>query len=325
MAQHMRIRNRIGGLLAHRPVLWFVIVPGAVVLTLYFLIVGQGTPEAFEKRKGRLANVKSALVASDDVSEITDIDLTGTTGLTVKARVRVPRTKAPPFAGVLIFGGWERGRTVVNFPGLEEFFDRGLLMSMDYPIERTTRLGFRDIPRVRRAAFDAVASILLMVDYLVTRPDVDPRRIVSVGVSFGSPFAVIAGGLDTRVKAVASLYGGGGLGPTFAHLIERERPFRNTFWGPAAAALLGRAGALLLEPLEPDRYVGMISPRPVLFINGKEDELVPARSAESLYLKAGEPRTMIWLKSTHIRGTEDQLLREMSLDAVRWLTAQGIL
>ena len=322
----MRTRNRYGAaLVLRRPSIWFITVLGTVVLTIYFLIVGQGTREAFEKRKGRLANVVSAPVSSDDVSEMTDVDLTGTTGLTVKARVRVPRTKAPPFAGVLIFGGWERGRTVINFPGLEKFFDRGLLMSMDYPLERTRRFGFRDIPRVRKAAFDAVASILLMVDYLETRPDVDPRRTVLIGVSFGSPFAVIAGGLDERVKAVASLYGGGELGQTFAHLIKREKPFRDAFWGPAAAALLGRAGALLLAPLEPDRYVGMISPRPVLFINGKEDELVPVRSAESLYLKAGEPRTMIWLKSTHIRRTEDQLLREMSLDAVRWLTAQGIL
>jgi hypothetical protein len=321
----MRRDSRYGRSPLRRPALWFLILLGTAVLTLYFSILGQGTRAAFERRKGALSTVKSALVAADDVSEVTDVELTGTTGLTVKARLRVPRRKTSPFAGVLLLGGWERGRTVVDFPGLEEFFNRGLLMSMDYPLERTTRLGFRDLPRVRRAAFDAVASVLLMVDYLETRPDVDPRRVVLIGVSFGSPFAVVAGGLDERVKAVASLYGGGELGPTFAHLIKRERPFRDAFWGPAAAALLGRAGAALLAPLEPGRYVGLISPRPILFINGKEDDLIPPRSAESLYLKAGEPRTMIWLKSTHIRRTEDHLLREMSLDAVRWLTARGML
>ena len=319
----MKRDNRYGRPLLWHPALLSFIVLAVVLLMLYFLIISQGTLEAFEKRKGTLMTVKTAVAAVNEVSEITDVELTSSTGLTVKARLRIPRHKGPPFAGILLFDGWEGGRKVVDLPGLEEFFDRGLLISMDYPVEKTTSFSLRDIPRIRRGAFDGVASILLLIDYLETRQDVDHGRVVLIGVSLGSPFAVVAGGLDERVKAVASLYGGGELGPLFTHLLHR--PFKNFFWGPAAAYLLGRTGAFLLSPLEPTRYVALISPRPVLFINGEDDELIPPRSAESLYFKAGEPRTMIWLKSSHIRRTKEQLLHDLSHDTIQWLTAQGML
>lgn len=296
-----------------------------VILTVHSLIVRQGTRPAFDKRKGVLAEVKTVVVVSDEVSETRDVDLISSTGLYVKGRLRIPRTIRPPYAGVILLGGLKRGRNVVNFPGLDEFLNRGLVASIDYPLDTTKKFNVADLPRIHRSAFEAVASILLMVDYLERRTDVDRQRIVLIGVSFGSPFAIITGGLDERVKAVASLYGAGELGPIFSYLIEREKPFKDSFWGPTAAYVLGRAGALLLAPLEPTRYVSMISPRPVLFINGAEDESLPRSSVEALYTRASEPRKMIWLKSGHIRPTKQELLQQMSQQTIQWLIAQGML
>ena len=45
------------------------------------------------------------------------------------------------------------------------------------------------------------ADDLRTVDYLVTRPDVDPARIGCVGVSFGGHRSLFLGGLDDRIKA----------------------------------------------------------------------------------------------------------------------------
>lgn len=314
-----------GKRLLSRLILWPLIALAIVIIAAHSFIVHQGTRQSFDERKGVLADVKTVVVFSDEVSDTIDVDLTSSTGLEVRGRIRLPREKRPPHPGVLLFGGIERGKEVVNYPGLEEFFNRGLLISMDYPINPKEHFTATDIPLIRRSAFDAIASITLMVDYLEGRTDVDKNKIVLIGASFGSPFAIVAAGVDERVKAVASLYGGGRLGLIFSHLIEREKPFRDSFWGPAAAYVLGHTGALLLSPLEPTRYVSLISPRPLLMVNGEEDELIPRPAIDALYAKAGEPRMMIWLKSSHIHPTKEQLLQEISLQIIKWLDDQGML
>jgi hypothetical protein len=42
------------------------------------------------------------------------------------------------------------------------------------------------LPRVRMAAFDTLAAMLLALDYLTSRPDVDAQRIFLVGGSMGA-------------------------------------------------------------------------------------------------------------------------------------------
>jgi cephalosporin-C deacetylase len=42
------------------------------------------------------------------------------------------------------------------------------------------------------------------IDYLLTRPDVDPNRIGLIGTSQGGGMVLAAGGIDQRVKAVVS-------------------------------------------------------------------------------------------------------------------------
>jgi hypothetical protein len=50
-----------------------------------------------------------------------------------------------------------------------------------------------------------VYDALKAVDYLVTRPDVDARRLATVGMSMGSSTAQWAGALDTRLKVVVDI------------------------------------------------------------------------------------------------------------------------
>jgi hypothetical protein len=57
------------------------------------------------------------------------------------------------------------------------------------------------------------------VSYLLTRADVDPERIVLVGVCMGGGFAVSTAARDKRVKAVVSVAGGFDIGGTFQQFL----------------------------------------------------------------------------------------------------------
>ena len=54
-----------------------------------------------------------------------------------------------------------------------------------------------------------IAKIAFAIDYLVTRPEVDPQRIGMVGLSYGGYYAQVTPAIDTRIKvSVSSCYFG---------------------------------------------------------------------------------------------------------------------
>jgi dienelactone hydrolase len=118
-------------------------------------------------------------------------------------------------------------------------------------------------------------------DFLVRERGADPERIVLLGASRGAVVSMIVGGADPRFKAVALLYPGHYLaGETIAHL-------------PAAC---------------PANYLGRISPRPVLMINGTEDNLFLRESSVlPLQRLAKEPKTVLWFETGHMGNFRQDL------------------
>ena len=118
-------------------------------------------------------------------------------------------------------------------------------------------------------------------DFLVTERGADPERIALVGTSRGAVISMIIGGADPRFKAVVLLYPGHYLATeTIAHL-------------PAAC---------------PANYLGRISPRPVLMINGTTDNLFLRESSVlPLQRLAKEPKTVLWLETGHMGNFREDL------------------
>lgn len=304
---------------------WLRVVAGSVVglAIILAILIGlayrQGSPSALLERKGRITSAALTPAGEDSTSLFQELTLRSSTGLEVRALLRLPRESKPPYPAAVLIGGIKRGRKVVTASGLESIARHAVVVSPDYPIHPKRW----SVLRLRPAAFDTVAEVLLLLDYLESRPDVARQRLFLVGGSMGAVFATVAGGVDPRPAAVVALYGGARLGPLVAHTLEQ--PAQDVPYPRWRALLTGHALAWLLMPLDPERYAAAISPRPFLMLNGSEDSLVPRASVLALYEAARPPKELIWVKSEHVQPSEAQLLRELSGIVASWLSRRGLL
>lgn len=115
-------------------------------------------------------------------------------------------------------------------------------------------------------------------DLLVEQRNADPKRIALVGFSRGAISSAIAGGADRRFAGVVMLYGG------HFDALEKEHL-------PAAC---------------PANYVGRISPRPVLMINGLQDtDMIRDPAVLPLFQVAKMPKKILWAAGGHGQFTEE--------------------
>jgi dipeptidyl aminopeptidase/acylaminoacyl peptidase len=139
------------------------------------------------------------------------------------------------------------------------------------------------------------------VDYLVTRPEVDPRRVGYAGVSWGAITGVTFAAHDSRIKAVASIVGGGNFMGTIADKVQM----------PPEVVEMARS-------FDPVYHVPLIAPRPLLLLNVTKDQLVPRFFAESLQNAAGEGAKKVWLDTDHFfRGIDRYAVLEEVIDFMK--------
>ncbi len=128
---------------------------------------------------------------------------------------------------------------------------------------------------VEQTVKDAGRAFDLLVD-----SGVDARRIGLYGSSRGAVAATIASAVDERFAAVVLHYGGHFDG------LEREH---------LAAAC-------------PANYIGRISPRPLLMLNGTFDaDFDQAASVNPMFDLARDPKTILWTEGGHGRASESNL------------------
>jgi fermentation-respiration switch protein FrsA (DUF1100 family) len=196
-----------------------------------------------------------------------------------------------------------------------------VLVACDYPLRLPTTLRpslfWSGLPELRRALVDSPATLLLALDYLARRPDVDPARIALVAASFGVPAGTVAAALDSRARGVALLYGGGDLPLLFA---------RNVNLGSAVAnRLAGAVVWILARPVEPTRYAGAIAPRPTLVVSSPSDPFIPRESALALQEALRAPKDVRWIQLDHFAAFHERdLLVELTRLTSDWLRARGV-
>ena len=115
--------------------------------------------------------------------------------------------------------------------------------------------------------------------------------------------ASIAVAADSRFREAALIYGAGDLPAVVAaNLTTRPRILRRPL-----AWLATRPFAALA----PERFIGLIAPRRVVFVNGIDDPQMPATAARHLVDAAGSPKSVIWLRTGHLMPTDSALIRTL--------------
>jgi len=295
-----------------------LLVPGTVILCGVYLYSKDYT-EYFSSRRGVLSTSEMTDAGGDSVFEKSWLTLHSASGLRVECGMLVPREKGRRYPAIVVLGGKATGKYAIDYAiGIEDV----IIIAPDYPYnpreQYTVSEFIGDLPEVRTALLDMVPSVMLLTDYLFTRTDVDTTKIVLLGYSFGAPLvpAIIAN--DRRAAIAALVYGGGDLYSLIRHNVKR-------YEGKAFSEVVAALGTVLLRPLEPLRYIGHVSPIPLIMINGTEDEQIPRANTEQLYQAAGEPKKIIWLESQHVHPRDAELTRKIIKTLEEELRGLGML
>ncbi|MGK2935474.1 MAG: hypothetical protein ACSLFE_09575 [Gemmatimonadaceae bacterium] len=253
----------------------------------------------------------SLIAAHDETLELADshyvqvVRLRSTSGLTVsmttKRHVADSGARLPI---ALLLGGRNTGQDAVRL--LEN--TRGVMaVALSYPYAGDPKPKgagvIRAIPQIRQAFFDTPAAVMLALDDLLTRPDVDSSQVEAIGVSLGVPFVVIASALDARVTRVWALHGSGGTFTPLEHSLREIIPLAPARFLAAAIGTLAMSGSRIT----PERWIARISPRPFIMINAADDERLPKEAVLSLYRSAKEPKELIWLPGAHVTSDTEVL------------------
>ena len=281
-----------------------VLTGGLCALVLYLL---RDPRPHFEERRSSLASVEESEPIVEGNSSFQDVTLTASSGLRVRINVRRQLADSGrSLPGVVILGGHVTGltsaRLVGETPGIA-------VIGMSYPFTGNPKPGtatfLREIPKIRAAFLDTPPALMLVMDYLYRRSDIDTTRVEAVGVSLGAPFVTIAGALDPRFTRIWALHGSGG---SYAPL---EASMRRTIkFAPLRRLAATIANVLISGPrLAPEKWAAQISPRPFVMVNASDDERLPRQSVEALYAGAAEPKEIIWMSGRHIHADAETIGR----------------
>jgi dienelactone hydrolase len=264
----------------------------------------------FLARRSRLVEVVPQERTLADGTLVERLRLRAANGLAVELAVKRPVDSGPPLRRplVVLLGGFETGRDAVDLVAEP----RGLVLAaLSYPFSGPPPAhgarGILALPALRAGILDTPPAVLLALDHLLARPDVDPARVELVGVSLGAPFAVVAGALDPRCRRVWSVHGAGDLPLLIDTALHDAIPLGPVRRAVAELAYLAAGG----PAVAPERWVGRIAPRPFVMLNAKDDERMPRRAILALYTRARPPKELHWLPGPHIEPERRQVVQRL--------------
>jgi len=262
----------------------------------------------FASRRGTLVESTLEPLESDGRFANERVRVRSSSGLATEILLRRPVDSAgvrrrPVF---LMLGGYETGQRAAT---LIDDTQGNIVVALAYPYDGNVKVKglavIPEVPRIRQALRDTPPAVLLVLDYLLSRPDVDSGRVELVGASFGTPFATIAAALDTRVTRLWSVHGAGEPYTLMSHNLKRRLP-----WEPARATVAGLANILAAGPrMAPERWVSRVTPRPFIMINATEDERLPRDAVMTLFDSARNPKEIIWLPGMHVQSNRTEILQ----------------
>jgi fermentation-respiration switch protein FrsA (DUF1100 family) len=264
-------------------------------------------PAPLTYRPGLALNAEATAAGHDDGVRIEHVTYRTVDGTLVPSLFSIPTDR--PSRGCLIYQpGFALGkdqtpgvRSGAASLGLSTFTidprnvgERG---SVDQSIA-----ALRQPATLRNMVADTAVDLRYGLDYLQNRPECH-HKIAFLGTSFGAIVGAIVAGQDPRIKATVLT----SVGPSFKRgvlMTNREAKADPDFPlamvpGAADDAELLADAVDVLGPIDPDRWVGKIAPRPLLLINGREDPMVTHGDARAIAQAARAPKTVLEVEAGH--------------------------
>lgn len=144
---------------------------------------------------------------------------------------------------------------------------------------------------------EAVRDARRLLDWLETRPEIDPERIGVAGISVGSLMACLLHANDPRISASVLALSGGGLSELLYESHERDvRHFRKRMVEKYELDSFDKFQSWV-EPyvasVDPSNFAAALDPRSVLLISGRFDHVIPPARSQELWAALGQPE---WVK-----------------------------
>ncbi|MCL5959676.1 MAG: alpha/beta fold hydrolase [Chloroflexi bacterium] len=161
-------------------------------------------------------------------------------------------------------------------------------------------------------------DITAAVKYLEGRKEIDANRLAIRGFSMGGFFALyVAAGLQ-QIKAIVSV----APGTESAHLaiVTSKRFLRYIEEASGRVRLAVEDMVSFLRKVSICAEVARISPRSLLIIHSKEDEMLPWHSSEEIFFAAKEPSRFLLLNGGEHSATENS--NEVHRLVLAWLKEQ---
>jgi uncharacterized protein len=156
-------------------------------------------------------------------------------------------------------------------------------------------IGEQDLAGMRLVAAQTVQDLRRTVDYLASRSDVDTKRIGFVGVSLGGVLGGRFLAEEPRVAAASLWVAGGDWG---ALITTSAHPFAKRFrdLGESDPVKIRTA----LADVDPVPAISRAAPRPLHFLTGATDDVVPRACSDALFTAARDPKERVILPGGHI-------------------------
>jgi dienelactone hydrolase len=156
-----------------------------------------------------------------------------------------------------------------------------------------------------------VRDDLLALNYLMSRRQVDPKRIAAMGMSMGSTRTWWAAALDERIKAVICV----ACLTRYQNLIAHGQVCQH--------GIYYYVPNMLAEKIDAESVVGLIAPRPLLTLTGDKDAGSPVNGVrlinafqENLYKLYGKTENF---RGLVYKGIRHEYTPEMWKETLSWL------
>ena len=255
------------------------------------------------------------------------------TGRNVSVISIVPKTEGRKPVVLFLYGLLMKAEFIKEYA--KEFADAGLAVlvmenydcgmrqgEMDFPGLSTLK-NYLEIPKKKEQIFRewigfryrnacAVTELRQLIDVVKKQPDLDSDNIYAWGISLGMIVASNTGAISPGIKKFIFTIGNADF-----QQFAAKTPIRK--WFPSYTRLfLPALAAGILSPLDPLNTIGKLSPRPILFQDSSNDDLVPRECTEKMYECAGSPKSRIWYKIGHMRPNKKEIRRAIK-DGISWL------